>query len=41
MSSLTASLNQHLGALRLHWRRHRAFPSMEQLAAVLGVKSGW
>ena len=39
MSNLTASLNQHLGALRLHWRRHRAFPSMEELAAVLGVKS--
>lgn len=32
-------LHQHLGALRLHWRRHRAFPSMEELAAVLGVKS--
>jgi len=39
MSSLTASLNQHLCALRLHWRRHRAFPAMEELAAVLGVKS--
>ena len=39
MSSLTTSLTQHLGALRLHWRRHRAFPSMEELAAVLGVKS--
>lgn len=39
MSSLTTSLNQHLGALRLHWRRHRAFPSMEGLAVVLGVKS--
>lgn len=39
MRTLTASLNQHLGALRLHWSRHRAFPSMEELTAVLGVKS--
>lgn len=39
MSRLTASLHQHLGALRQHWRRHRSFPSMEDLATVLGVKS--
>ena len=39
MYSLTATLHHHLGALRLHWRRHRAFPPMEELAVVLGVKS--
>ena len=39
MSTLTASLTQHLGALRLHWRRHRAFPPMSELKTVLGLKS--
>ena len=39
MSSLSATLNQHLGALRVHWKRHRAFPAIAGLTTVLGMKS--
>lgn len=30
---------RHLSALRGHWRKHRAFPSMAKLAEVVGLKS--
>ncbi len=39
MSSLTTSLDQHLASLRVHWRKHRAFPAIAELTAVLGMRS--
>lgn len=31
--------NRHLTALQVHWKRHKAFPSMAKLTAVLGLAS--
>lgn len=31
--------NRHLNALRTHWKRHKAFPSMAKLTEVLGLTS--
>lgn len=31
--------SRHLAALRAHWRRHKAFPSMAKLAGTLGLSS--
>ena len=37
MSSLTTSLDQHLAAQHVYWRRHRTFPAIADLTAVLGM----
>lgn len=39
MTTLTAALDQHLGTLRVHWRRHRAFPVIADIASLLGMSS--
>ena len=31
--------DKHLDALRVYWKRHKAFPSMAKLADVLGLAS--
>lgn len=31
--------DRHLAALRTHWKRHKAFPSMAKLCGVLGLTS--
>jgi repressor LexA len=34
-----AADTRYLAALRVHWRRHKAFPSMSKLAEVIGLRS--
>ncbi len=35
----TAADTRYLAALRIHWRRYKAFPSMAKLAEVIGLRS--
>ncbi|MFE8645295.1 hypothetical protein ACFX58_09460 [Sphingomonas sp. NCPPB 2930] len=39
MSSLTLALDQHLATLRVYWRANRTFPTIAELALVLGMAS--
>jgi len=39
MSSLTTTLDEHVGRLRRYWRQHRAFPPIADLTEVLGMRS--
>lgn len=39
MTSTSSPDTRHLGVLRTHWKRHKAFPSMSKLAGTLGLSS--
>jgi repressor LexA len=39
MQHATAADTRYLNALRVHWRRNKAFPAMAKLADVVGLKS--